>query len=131
MTKESQWHWPGPDRSGPGRGRQAKGCPVSGRPRRPRGQGRQGHEPDRLHGRGCRPWQSWRRSCRLAGCTRPAVASCRQSGASLYGKIVEQLKLTGQPVPGEADQPNGDQSGTDSLPQACRPAGTTLLSATW
>ena len=33
-------------------------------------------------------------------------------GRSLYGKLVEQLKLAGQPVPGEADQPNGDQSGT-------------------
>ena len=33
-------------------------------------------------------------------------------GQSLYGKLVEQLKLTGQPVPGEADQPNGEQSGT-------------------
>ena len=33
-------------------------------------------------------------------------------GRSLYGKLVEQLKLAGQPVPGEADQPNGDQSAT-------------------
>ena len=33
-------------------------------------------------------------------------------GRSLYGKLVEQLKLAGQPVPGEAEQPNGDQSGT-------------------
>ena len=32
-------------------------------------------------------------------------------GRSLYGKLVEQLKLAGQPVPGEADQPNGDHSG--------------------
>jgi hypothetical protein len=32
-------------------------------------------------------------------------------GQSLYGKIVEQLKLAGQPVPGEPDEPNGDQSG--------------------
>jgi hypothetical protein len=31
-------------------------------------------------------------------------------GQSLYGKIVEQLKLAGQPVPGEAVQPNGDRS---------------------
>jgi hypothetical protein len=31
-------------------------------------------------------------------------------GRSLYGKLVEQLKLAGQPVPGEADQPNGDRS---------------------
>jgi hypothetical protein len=31
-------------------------------------------------------------------------------GQSLYGKLVEQLKLAGQPVPGEADQPNGKQS---------------------
>jgi hypothetical protein len=31
-------------------------------------------------------------------------------GQSLYGKIVEQLKLAGQPVPGEALQPNGDRS---------------------
>ena len=30
-------------------------------------------------------------------------------GRSLYDKLVEQLKLAGQPVPGEADQPNGDQ----------------------
>jgi hypothetical protein len=33
-------------------------------------------------------------------------------GPSLYGKLVEQLKLAGQPVPGEAEQPNGDQSST-------------------
>ena len=31
-------------------------------------------------------------------------------GRSLYGKLVEQLKLAGQPVPGEADQPSGDRS---------------------
>jgi hypothetical protein len=31
-------------------------------------------------------------------------------GQSLYGKLVEQLKLAGQPVPNEADQPNGKQS---------------------
>jgi hypothetical protein len=34
-------------------------------------------------------------------------------GRSLYDRIVEQLKLAGQPVPDEADQPNGDQSGPD------------------
>ncbi len=28
-------------------------------------------------------------------------------GRSLYGKLVEQLKLAGQPVPAESDQPNG------------------------
>ena len=33
-------------------------------------------------------------------------------GQSLYGKIIEQLRLAGQPVPVEADQPNGEQSGT-------------------
>ena len=32
-------------------------------------------------------------------------------GQSLYGKLVEQLKLAGQPVPSEPDQPNGEQSG--------------------
>ena len=32
-------------------------------------------------------------------------------GRSLYGKLVEQLKLAGQPVPDEADQPNGDRPG--------------------
>jgi hypothetical protein len=32
-------------------------------------------------------------------------------GRSLYDKLVEQLKLAGQPVPGEADQANADQSG--------------------
>jgi len=32
-------------------------------------------------------------------------------GRSLYGKIVEQLKLAGQPVPAEADPANGDRSG--------------------
>ena len=31
-------------------------------------------------------------------------------GQSLYGKLVEQLKLAGQPVPVEADQPNGKLS---------------------
>jgi hypothetical protein len=31
-------------------------------------------------------------------------------GRSLYGKLVEQLKLAGQSVPGEAEQPNGDRS---------------------
>ena len=31
-------------------------------------------------------------------------------GPTLYGKLVEQLKLAGQPVPDEADQPNGKQS---------------------
>ena len=33
-------------------------------------------------------------------------------GQSLYGKIIEQLRLAGQPVPVEPDQPNGEQSGT-------------------
>ncbi len=33
-------------------------------------------------------------------------------GQSLYGKIVEQLRLAGQAVPDEPDQPNGEQSGT-------------------
>ncbi len=32
-------------------------------------------------------------------------------GRSLYGKIVEQLKLAGQPVPDEAELPNGGGSG--------------------
>ncbi len=31
-------------------------------------------------------------------------------GRSLFDKIVEQLKLAGQPVPGEPDQPNGNPS---------------------
>jgi hypothetical protein len=31
-------------------------------------------------------------------------------GRSLYGKLVEQLKLAGKPVPDEADQPNGGGS---------------------
>ena len=31
-------------------------------------------------------------------------------GQSLYGKLVEQLKLAGQPVPAEANQPKGEQS---------------------
>jgi hypothetical protein len=31
-------------------------------------------------------------------------------GRSLYDRLVEQLKLAGQPVPGEPDQPNGDRS---------------------
>jgi hypothetical protein len=31
-------------------------------------------------------------------------------GQSLYGKLVEQLKLAGQPVPGETEQPNGKES---------------------
>ena len=49
-------------------------------------------------------------------------------GRSLYDRLVEQLRLAGQQVPGEdamfspvADQPA----------QACRPPGTKLLSATW
>ena len=33
-------------------------------------------------------------------------------GRTLYDKLVEQLKLAGQPVPAEAAQPNGEQSGT-------------------
>ncbi len=33
-------------------------------------------------------------------------------GRSLYDRLVEQLKLAGQPVPSESDQPNGHQSGT-------------------
>jgi hypothetical protein len=33
-------------------------------------------------------------------------------GRSLYGKLVEQSKLAGRPVPDEADRPNGEQSGT-------------------
>jgi hypothetical protein len=32
-------------------------------------------------------------------------------GRRLYGTLVEQLKLAGQPVPNEAEQPNGDQPG--------------------
>jgi hypothetical protein len=35
-------------------------------------------------------------------------------GQSLYGKLVEQLKLAGQPVPDEADQPGGGQSGAEA-----------------
>ena len=37
-------------------------------------------------------------------------------GRSLYGKLVEQLKLAGQPVPGEADQPNGDSAAAQAAP---------------
>ena len=33
-------------------------------------------------------------------------------GPTLYGKLIEQLKLAGQQVPGETEQPNGEQSGT-------------------
>ena len=44
-------------------------------------------------------------------------------GRSLYDRLVEQLKLAGQPVPDEADQPNGDRSG------ATQPAPG--LPATW
>ena len=36
------------------------------------------HEPDRLQGRRRGFWLSLPRSCRLAGCTRLAVASCRR-----------------------------------------------------
>ena len=43
-------------------------------------------------------------------------------GRSLYGKLVEQLKLAGQPVPGEADQPNGDSSRGTARPR---------VAATW
>ena len=34
-------------------------------------------------------------------------------GRSLYGKIVEQLKLAGQPVPGEAEQSEAGRSNAD------------------
>ena len=34
-------------------------------------------------------------------------------GRSLYGKIVEQLKLAGQPVPGEAEQSEAGRSSAD------------------
>jgi hypothetical protein len=33
-------------------------------------------------------------------------------GPTLYGKLVEQLKLAGQQVPGETEKPNGEQPGT-------------------
>ena len=42
-------------------------------------------------------------------------------GQSLYGKLVEQLPTS----PMASSQPR------HRLPQVCRPAGTTLLSATW
>jgi hypothetical protein len=42
-------------RSGPGQRRRSPGRSVSGQPKQPSGQGRQGHEPCRLHGRGCGP----------------------------------------------------------------------------
>jgi hypothetical protein len=51
-------------------------------------------------------------------------------GRSLYDRLVEQLKLAGQPVPDEADQTTTGQRRL-RRPQACRPAGTTLPSATW
>ena len=53
-------------------------------------------------------------------------------GRSLYDRLVEQLKLAGQPVPDEADQPNGDRSAAaagcprlaDHLGRSCcRPPG--------
>jgi hypothetical protein len=53
-------------------------------------------------------------------------------GRSLYGKLVEQLKLAGKPVPDEADQPNGGgstaQQVASGLPTSwedicCRPPG--------
>ena len=47
-------------------------------------------------------------------------------GRNLYGKIVEQLKLAGQPVPEDTDQ-----SAPSSLHRGCRQPGTTLPSATW
>jgi len=34
-------------------------------------------------------------------------------GRSLYGKLVEQLKLAGQPVPGEAEQSEPGRSSAD------------------
>ena len=46
-------------------------------------------------------------------------------GQSLYGKLVEQLKLAGQPMR------QARSAARHRLPQVCRPAGTTLLSATW
>ena len=51
MTKDTNGSGPelivlGRDEAG-----KPKGRPVSGRPRRPRGQGRQSDEPDRLQGR--------------------------------------------------------------------------------
>ena len=52
-------------------------------------------------------------------------------GRSLYGKLVEQLKLAGQPVPGEAEQPNGDQSGTAPAAPGLPTGWDDLLSATW
>ena len=48
-------------------------------------------------------------------------------GRSLYDRLVEQLRLAGQQVPGE----DAGQSGADQPAQACQPPGTTLLSATW
>ncbi len=37
-------------------------------------------------------------------------------GRSLYGKLVEQLKLAGQPVPAEPDQPNGGSAAPQAAP---------------
>src|SRR4029077_3614350 len=46
-------------------------------------------------------------------------------GPTLYGKLVEQLKLAGQPVPDDAEQPNDDPSAAAQaaagLPRAAPP----------
>ena len=124
--QRGKWHLPGADRSGPGRGRQATGGPVS-----------DGH--DNLVAKAAKAmnltvckadgaaWRSWRRSCRVAGCTRPAVASYRRWGEACTSarRAIETRRSAG------ARRGRRSVRVPSSLPQACQPPGTTLLSATW
>ena len=113
MTKDDKWRWPGPDRSGPGRGRASQGPPGF----------RAGH--DGLVAKAAKAMNL--AVCKADGEVLAELAKklppgrlystgrgfVPSVGRSLYGKLVEQLKLAGQPVPDEADQPNGEQSGAE------------------
>jgi hypothetical protein len=110
--ERNKWRWPGPDRSGP----DEQGKPQAAR------------FPAGHHGLVAKAAKAMNLAvCKADG---EALAELAKKlppgrlystgrgfvpsvGRSFYDRIVEQLKLAGQPVPDEADQPNGDQSGPD------------------
>ena len=107
--QRDKWRWPGPDRSGPRRGKASHGPP-----------GFQSAKTDLV--------AKAAKAMNLTVCKADGEALAELAkklpngrlyatghgfvppvGRSLYGKLVEQLQLAGQPVPRDADQANAQQ----------------------
>jgi hypothetical protein len=74
---------------------------------------------------------SWRRSYRLAGCTRPGAVSCHRLGKASTARLSSN---SSSPVSRCQARPSSRRLvglAPISLPRGCQPPGTTLPSATW